>query len=487
MDYNNYNNSNGNDQEPKREDIFSNEEQFRAYAPRQEQEARKEENMYYGSQQGNDPYGNGYYNGSYNGNVNFVLGGEPVQKPKKKKGRVLKWIAATMAGVLVIGGAAAGGVYVGSQLVTWQQAGNEDVPVVEENTQVQLQTNIGSNNTNGQVEYVVSSSDVSAVVENAMPSIVAINYSSEYDVSSFWGQQYTQQAQGSGSGIIIGQNKEEVLIVTNNHVVKANQNAKNEQIEVVFGDESSAPATIKGTEEGSDLAVVAVKLQDLTDETMSYIKIATLGDSDSLKVGEMAIAIGNALGYGQSTTVGWISALEREVATEDYTMSLIQTDAAINPGNSGGALLNIRGEVVGINSAKYSDESVEGMGFAIPITDAIPIINDLMNREIIPEEEQSYLGIVGQDVTEAYHERYGMPIGVYVYQVSKGSPAEAAGLQMGDIITAFNSRKITCMADLQSILATYRAGEEVTLTIQIYENGTYTEQTIHATLGYKNR
>lgn len=400
---------------------------------------------------------------------------------------MVKWVAAAMAGVLVLGGAAGGGVYVGTRLADKQ---NQVVAEADQDASGELQLNeggaIGSTGTGTGVETVASTSDVSEVVANVMPSIVAINCTAEY-VANFWGQQFTQESQGSGSGIIIGQNKEEVLIATNNHVVASDENARNASIEVVFDNGTSAPATVKGTEEGSDLAVVSVKLSDLDEETLSYIKIATLGDSDSLKVGQMAIAIGNALGYGQSTTVGYISALNREVMTEDYTMSLIQTDAAINPGNSGGALLNIKGEVIGINSAKYSDQAVEGMGFAIPISDAIPIINDLMNREEIPEEEQAYLGIIGQDVTAEYNEHYGMPIGVYVYQVSADSPAEQAGLKMGDVITQFNGRKVSTMSDMQRILATYRGGEEITLTVQSFQDGSYTENTLHVTLGYKNR
>lgn len=498
MDYNR------NDHEPKEQKkqggISWDEEQFRAYAPKQDtyqqdtyqQEPPKQENSW------QDPYGQF----SYQGNSWREAPRQQMQPPKpKRKRRALRWIAGTLAVMLLIVASAGAGVYVGSYLVKqdWIQEQQGASWEMEQQGEMQQTADqgvltpgidnggtIGSTITSGPVEYVASITDVSAVVANAMPSIVAINCTAEY-VTNFWGQQYTQQSQGSGSGIIIGQNDSEVLIVTNNHVVDTDDSVKNSTIEVIFGDDSMALATIKGTEEGSDLAVVSVKLEDLTDETLEYIKIATLGDSQQLKVGEMAIAIGNALGYGQSTTVGWISALEREVASEDYTMSLIQTDAAINPGNSGGALLNIKGEVIGINSAKYSDESIEGMGFAIPISDAVPIINDLMSREPIPEEEQAYLGIVGQDVTEAYHEYYGMPIGVYVYQVSQGSPAAAAGLKMGDIITGFNNRQITTMTDLQSILATYRAGEEITLTIQINEDGVYVEKTLQVTLGQKNR
>ncbi len=509
MDYNKnnfHNEKEGNNGLP--EGVFGKEEQFRAYAP--EHTADNSQEYEYGSF---DPYsteeirqdtarigsgGSGSYQNSYQSEVNFVPGGAAgVEKEKKakKKRKVLPVIAAVMAGVILVSGAVGGGIYVGLKLATDTTDGSQ----VAENTRLENeetligapqegsdQQAIGQTGQPSGVEATATMTDVSEVVASVTPAIVAINCSSEY-VTNFWGQQYIQPSQGSGSGIIIGQNKEEVLIVTNNHVVATGQNARNESIEVVFGDQSSASATIKGTEEGSDLAVISVKLSDLTKETLEYIKIATLGDSDELKVGQMAIAIGNALGYGQSTTVGWISALDREIASEDYTMTLIQTDAAINPGNSGGALLNTKGEVIGINSAKYSDQSVEGMGFAIPISKAVPIINDLMNREEIPESEQAYLGIIGQDVPEAYNERYGMPLGVYVYQVSKGSPAEEAGLNMGDVITSFNGRTISSMTEMQRILATYRGGEEITLTIQVFEQGEYTEKTLHVTLGYKSQ
>lgn len=199
----------------------------------------------------------------------------------------------------------------------------------------------------------------------------------------------------------------------------------------------------------------------------------------------MAIAIGNALGYGQSVTVGYVSAVNREVSTEDYTMKLLQTDAAINPGNSGGALINAKGEIIGINSAKYSDTDVEGVGYAIPISTAIPIINELMNRETLSESEQAYLGIVANDVTTEYNKIYGMPVGVYVSKVSSGSPAEEAGLKMGDIITAFNGNEVTTMSDLQSRLSSTKAGTTVTLTVQKYSNGTYTEKEVKVTLGSK--
>jgi serine protease Do len=320
---------------------------------------------------------------------------------------------------------------------------------------------------------------VSEVVKNTMPSIVSIN-STYATTTDMFGRLYEDESTGSGSGIIIGQNKSEVLVATNNHVVDGATT-----VEVIFSDETSVTATVKGTDAGSDLAVVSIALDSLKEETKKAIRVATLGDSEKIEVGEMAIAIGNALGYGQSVTVGYISAKEREVALEDYNMTLLQTDAAINPGNSGGALLNSSGEVIGINSVKYASENVEGMGYAIPISKAIPIINELMNREDIPEKEQAYLGIKGQDVTEAYAERFNMPIGVYIGEVTKDSPAEKAGLVQGSIITGFNGKSISSFSELQEVLSYTKAGDTATFTVQVFDNGEYKEKNIDVTLGNK--
>lgn len=323
--------------------------------------------------------------------------------------------------------------------------------------------------------------DVSQVVENVMPSIVSIDSTSTVQQQDMFGRVYNQEATGSGSGIIIGQNDKEVLIATNNHVVSGATT-----VEVSFSDDSKATAEIKGTDSGADLAVISVPLSSLTEDTKNTIRVATLGDSDNVKVGEMAIAIGNALGYGQSVTVGYISAKDREVATEDYTMKLLQTDAAINPGNSGGALLDAQGRVIGINSVKYASEEVESMGYAIPITYAVPIINDLMSKEEIPEEEQAYLGITGQDVTDTISERYGMPIGVYVGQVSEQSPASEGGLQSGDVITSFNNREVKTMSQLSELLSNRKAGETVEVVVNRLVDGEYQEKTLSVTLGSKS-
>lgn len=323
-------------------------------------------------------------------------------------------------------------------------------------------------------------SDVSTVVENAMPSIVAINSVMTDTTTDFFGREYSQDVEGSGSGIIIGQNSSEILIATNNHVV---ENAKS--VSIVFSDESKASATIKGTAPTSDLAVVAVKASDLSEKTLSTIKIATLGDSTKTKLGEMAIAIGNALGYGQSVTVGYISALNREVTVNDNTMKLIQTDAAINPGNSGGALLNSKGEVIGINSVKYVDTSVDSIGYAIPISDAIPIINELMNHTAVAESDSAYLGISGSDVTDVYSQSFGMPVGVYVGDVDSGSAADKAGIQKGDIIVAINKISVKTMSDLQEQLANIKAKSTGTVTVKYLNNGQYAEKTLNVTFGTK--
>lgn len=322
---------------------------------------------------------------------------------------------------------------------------------------------------------------VADVVENVMPSIVSVTNTSVQRVRS-WFQSYEQEVQGAGSGIIIGQTDDDILIVTNNHVVEGA-----EEITITFCDEESVAATVKGTDSISDLAVLAVKTKDMSENTINQIKVAALGSSDDLRVGESAIAIGNALGYGQSVTVGYISALNRDVEAEDAsTIKMLQTDAAINPGNSGGALLNEKGEVIGINSAKYVDSTVEGMGYAIPISDAIPVINDLMNQEVIADDEQGYLGIQGNDITEEYASGFSMPRGVYVVKILDDSPASDCGLKAGDIITEFAGREISSMENLQSILSNKKAGEEIEMVIQRNnEKGEYEEVTLKVTLGAK--
>lgn len=336
------------------------------------------------------------------------------------------------------------------------------------------------------VSTATTINDVSDIAENAMPSIVSITNVGQQTVD-FFGQRVTQDTEGAGSGIIIGQTEDTIYIATNNHVV-----ANATQLTVNFIDDQSVAAEIKGTDPSTDLAVIAVAVSDIPEETLKQIKVATLGDSDDIRVGEGAVAIGNALGYGQSVTTGVISALNREVTIQDensgtsVTNELIQTSAAINPGNSGGALLNMKGQVIGINSVKYSDEDVEGMGFAIPISQADPIINDLISREVVDEEETAYLGIAGQDVTSQISEAYGMPEGVYVTQVKKGTAAETAGIQKGDIITEFDGKKVNSMEGLRDNMQYYAAGTKVDVVIQKNAAGEWQEQTVSITLGKKN-
>lgn len=325
-------------------------------------------------------------------------------------------------------------------------------------------------------------SDVSGIVEAAMPSVVSITNMSVQEVMSFFGGTQMQESQSCGSGIIIGQNDTELLIVTNNHVVEGSQT-----LTVSFIDEESVEANIKGTDASKDIAVVAVALDDIGESTMEAIAVAQMGDSTKLQVGEPAIAIGNALGYGQSVTTGIVSALDRTIDMEGFDSKLIQTDAAINPGNSGGALLNANGEVIGINTAKLSDSAVEGMGYAIPISDASEVITTLMNRETrtkVSDEEKGYIGIQGVNVTEDSSKMYNMPTGVYINEVVKGGGAERAGLSKGSIITGLDGITIDSMSTLQEQLQYYRAGEEVTVTVQVPgRGGEYEEENVTVTLG----
>ena len=331
----------------------------------------------------------------------------------------------------------------------------------------------------------LSDTTVADVAEKVMPSIVSV-YNKFTEESEFFGRTYTQEGESAGSGIIIEQTDDELLIVTNNHVV-----AGADSLSVQFIDEENCEASLKGTDVSSDLAVIAVSLDALDAQTKKSIAIAELGDSDSLRIGEHAIAIGNALGYGQSLTVGYISALNREITSEDgITGTFIQTDAAINPGNSGGALLNSSGQVIGINSNKIGGDAIEGMGFAIPISKAIPIIDSLKTQESktkVAEEDQGVLGILGITVTSDVASAYGMPVGAYVEEVIDGSGAPKSDLQQGDIITAINGQTITGMEDLQNQLVYYSAGEEVTLTVQHPgEGGKYEEREIKVTLSKRS-
>ena len=323
-----------------------------------------------------------------------------------------------------------------------------------------------------------SSDGVSGVSESVLPSIVAIDVKTTQTSTDVFGRTYEQDASGSGSGIIVAQDSKNIYIATNNHVV-----ADASSVSVTFNDKSVYSATVKGTDSDSDLAVVEVPLSKLSADTLSNIKVATLGDSDKVKVGAQAIAIGNALGYGTSVTVGYISA---KVSGEDNTMKLLQTDAAINPGNSGGALVDSSGAVIGINSSKYADTSVEGMGFAIPINTAIPIINDIVKAQTVSEDEQAYLGIKGTNVTSEYAQYYNLPEGIYVSSVTSGSPADKAGIKKGDVIVKYKGKDVTTMDGLQEKMALCKAGDKVEITVKRADNGEYKSITCNVTLGKKS-
>ena len=327
-----------------------------------------------------------------------------------------------------------------------------------------------------------SSEDLSGVSSNVMPSIVSITGKFETTSQSWFGQTQSSESEGVGSGIIIVKKDGKILIVTNNHVV-----ADAKSLSVGFVDGKSASATIRGTDSDADLAVVEVNTKDMKASTLKKIAVITLGDSSKLKTGERAIAIGNALGYGQSVTGGYISALNRQVQLTDKTMTLIQTDAAINPGNSGGALLNSKGELIGINTVKYSSEDVEGMGYAIPINTAKPIINKLIKNEATSESEQAYLGVSGQTIDSSMASQFDMPSGVYVQQVIKNSPAQKAGISAGDVIVSIDGSSVSTMDGLKEKISNLKAGKKVKIVVKRQNQmGTYEKKTLTVTLGKKS-
>ena len=325
--------------------------------------------------------------------------------------------------------------------------------------------------------------DVSTVASENMAAMVSINTVSVEEVKNYYGmfggQSSSQETQSSGSGIIIGQNDTELLCVTNAHVIDGA-----DTISVCFVDGSAVEASVKGSDTDNDLAVISVKLSDISDDTKSQIKVATIGDSSSLKVGEQVVAIGNALGYGQSVTSGIVSGLNRQL--DDSNISMIQTDAAINPGNSGGALLNMSGEVIGINTAKAAATEVEGMGYAISMSDAMPVIEELMTkttREKVSDENASYLGISARDISSDMSSAYGIPEGIYVTSVASGSAAEKAGITEQSVITKFDGVSVSTVSALESRLEYYAAGETVEVTLQVNTGSGYTEKTVSVTLG----
>ena len=456
-----------------------------------------------GAYQNGSAYGqNGgtYQNGGYQqqfyqsqGAGNAAYGQNPSGRKEKKRrekrerkpgGFGMK--LAKCAALALVFGLVSGTVFEGVHLASGQIFGSPDSTAAATGsvlTQSDSNTKIEATDTSS--SYVAS--DVSDIVEAVMPSIVSITNVSESQYQSFFGGTQTQQSTSCGSGIIVSQDADNLYIATNNHVVEGA-----DSLTVAFSDNTTVSAEIKGTDPSTDLAVIRVALSSIDSDTLNTIKVATLGNSDDLKAGQAAIAIGNALGYGQSVTTGVISALNREVTVSDsnsntnYTAELIQTSAAINPGNSGGALLNAAGEVIGINSVKYADTEVEGIGYAIPISTAMPIIEDLITKEKVDEADSAYLGIGGVDVTSDVAKTYNMPTGVYVAQVKENSAAEQAGIQKGDIITAFDGKDVSSMEDLSSKLQYYKAGTTVDVTIQRASNGQYEEQTLSVTLGKKN-
>lgn len=352
------------------------------------------------------------------------------------------------------------------------------------NTSITQTANTGMNvnivKTSSTDVQTIAATDVSDIVEQCMPSIVAVN-TQVVTTSSFFGQTYSQEGSGAGSGILMSEADGTLYIMTNYHVIEDATS-----INVTFNDGSTAEASVKGYDESADIAVLTVDYDGLSEDTKSSIAVAVMGDSDALKVGNGAIAIGNALGYGQSTTTGSISAVNREVQMTDETVTLIQTDAAINPGNSGGALLNTKGEVIGVNTVKYSETSVEGMGFAIPINSALETAKGIIDGTIVPktDENTAYLGISGGTLDEEAAASYGYPAGVYISMVERNSAAARAGLQQGDIITGFNGETITTMEELQEKLADCLPGDEISLTIQRQTNrGSFSEKELMTILG----
>ena len=438
---------------------------------------------------GNDShYGNSYsdsyndnYSNTYNNNSNYYsnIPPEPDKRRRKRKNDdnnktesgIGKKIAKLVASAAVFG-LVAGTCFVGVSVVKdkFYPSAADKIETTSGTTSSKKETSSGSSS---------NSQNVSSVVNEVMPSVVSIT--STIQSSNYYGFG-TQESEGAGSGFIIAKTKDSLMIATNNHVV-----SDATSLTVGFVDDTTAKATVVGTDSSADLAVISVKIKDIKDSTASKIKVATLGSSDDLKVGEEVVAIGNALGYGQSVTTGVVSAKNREVSLTDGTMNLLQTDAAINPGNSGGVLINTDGQVVGINNAKLEDTSVEGMGYAIPITTAKTILTDLMNAGSVSTKDAAFLGVVGRDINESYSSALGIPSGIYVSQVVSGSPAEKAGISAGDVIVKFEGNNVSTMSGLKEKLAIKKANTKVKITFKrANQSGTYEEKTVTVTLGKKS-
>ena len=487
----------------------------RAYQPHEQQESTKEE-WYQEAQQEQKQQQ------SYNA-YQFTApeSKKPNRSGKKLNGQGRKF--GTVVATAVVFGLVASAVFQGTNYV-----GSKLNPQEKKSVQVQSTQTISQNKSSDSEESVSGStegtSSVSQVAKNAMPSIVSIVGVSVQEIPQiyqYFGYGQQQETQSSGSGIIVGQNDTELLIATNNHVVSGtnsltvcftnqdgsavtgngdvektsaegesgstNQDGQDSSLDDVQS--GAVSAQIKGTDADNDLAVISVKLEDIPEDVLSEIKVATIGDSDSLQMGEQVVAIGNALGYGQSVTSGYVSALNRQVSSDDTDGTFIQTDAAINPGNSGGALLNMKGELIGINSAKIASDEVEGMGFAIPISKAEPILDEMMNQEtrykVEDEDKAAYIGITCENVTSDVNQMYGIPQGVYVDTVVEGGPAEEAGIKKGDVITKIDGTAIDAYKDLVDRLEYYEAGETVELEVYRAQDGEYNAQKISVTLGAK--
>lgn len=409
-----------------------------------------------------------YYTPESGPDYNYEQNQEQKRKEKKKMPKFIKVIS-----LALVFGIVASVAFQATNLVADRFLGTTESREVKSVDNTKISQSTGE----------TAKSDIASIAEEVMPSVVSITNLSVQQVQSFFGGIQEQKSKNVGSGIIISQNDSELLIITNNHVVEGN-----ETLTVSFVDGESVEAQVKGTDAAKDLAVIAVQTKKIKDTTMDQIKVASLGNSDQLQVGESVIAIGNALGYGQSVTSGIVSATGRELDGIDE--KLIQTDAAINPGNSGGALLNANGEVIGINTAKVATDTVEGMGYAIPISSVSDIIENLMNQETktkVSEAEQGQLGIQGVDVTADSSEMYNMPTGVYVSEVIAGGGAKKAGITKGSVITGINGTSIDGMQALKEQLQYYRAGETVKITVATPEkNGEYAKRDVEVTLGKKS-
>ena len=462
-----------------------------------------------------------FYNGTSNQNSNDYYqeaspSNVPVKRKKNKRKKdhsKMKRVAAVAAAGLIVVGAAAGGALAGIQYMKNNFVTKDQVATTTNNDQVVLTKSTDTaSSSDSSSNSGIQVMDVSGIVQQVKPSIVAITNTLEYTteisndpLSQFFGagqsQTQTQEAQAYGSGVIVGKTDEALLIVTNNHVTAADSgeessglrfytySATSKNISVEFNDGTTADAVVQGTDEAMDLAVIQVPLENIQEGTLNNIAVATIGNSDACQEGNGVIAIGNALGEGTSTTVGYISALNRKVTIDGYERTLLQTDAAINPGNSGGGLFNTNGELIGINSAKYSAEEVEGVGYAIPITSAEEIITKLMNQEVrteVAEEKRGYLGVTVIDISDTYVQNNNYPKGASIQQITEGSPADQAGLNIYDIITAVNGNSVDGKNALRSELNYYEVGETVELTVQHPSGNGFEERTVSVTLASKD-